>query len=291
MHVPVLWKEVETVLEFRPGLFVVDGTLGGGGHATMMARRIAPNGTLLGIDRDPEAIRRVRIEEEGVRIITARGSYADLPEVLRRHGLPKPDRILLDLGFSSDQLEESGRGFSFLKDEPLLMTYDPDAEPVRTIMRRMREAELAKVIREYGGERMAGRIARAIVAAEKRKAIGTSKELAEIVRQALPKRYERGRIDPATRTFQALRIYANEELEHLEKFLEFLSEVLAPEGRVAIISFHSLEDRMVKRSFRKGAQEGQYELLTRKPIVPKEEEVAANPRSRSAKVRAVRRIA
>jgi 16S rRNA (cytosine1402-N4)-methyltransferase len=290
MHVPVLYKEVCEFLEPNPGNFIVDGTVGGGGHARCIEKGIAPHGTLLAIDRDKKAIGRFRGSEHAkkVKVICHEGSYADLHQILTEHDLGLPDGILLDLGFSSEQLGASGRGFSFKKDEPLIMTYNENDVPLRDLLAKLNEAELTNIIRENGGERMAKRISRAICEAQKRKRIETSGELARIVRGALPKNYERGRIDPATRTFQALRMYANDELGHINKFLEILPQVLAPKGRILIISFHSLEDRMVKHAFHTYENEGVLELITKKPIAPSLEEKKENPRSRSAKLRVAR---
>ena len=194
---------------------------------------------------------------------------------------------MLDLGFSSEQLESSGKGFSFMKDEPLIMTYAPDAIPVRELIRRLSESELGEIIREFGEERYAARIANAIKTRDKRARIETTKDMREAIVQAVPGSYERGRIHPATRTFQALRIYANRELENLQKLLDFLPKILKPGGRAVVVSFHSLEDRIVKTKFRAYAAEGKMEILTKKPDTPDAREDDANPRSTSAKLRAV----
>jgi len=192
------------------------------------------------------------------------------------------------LGFSSEQLESSGRGFSFKKDEPLLMTYDPSATPVKDILRELDENTLADIIFEFSGERFSRKIAAAIKMRGRKKKIETSGELNEIIKAVLPKSYERGRIEPATRTFQALRIYANHELENIEKVIKKLPEILKPEGRIVFISFHSLEDRMVKKSFKRMAKQGELEIMTPKPIRPTREEARENPRSRSAMLRAAK---
>ncbi len=213
------------------------------------------------------------------------GNYADLPRILHEKKLPKADGLVIDLGFSSEQLENSGRGFSFLKDEPLLMTYSDDREPVRDIIRNIHEQELEKIIREFGDERFAKWIAHAIATHEKQRRITTTTELANIIAGAVPKFYERGRIHPATRTFQALRIYANDELENLRRILGVLPEILAPRGRVCIISFHSLEDRIVKNSFKALEQQHILHIITKKPVSASSKEIRQNPRSRSAKLR------
>jgi len=301
-HVPVLLQEALALVNPKPGDFFIDGTLGGGGHANILRARIAPGGKLLAIDLDDDAIARYRVRF-GKRggVILVRGNYADLPAILRHERLGRADGLLLDLGFSSDQLGgsglptgQAGRGFSFNADEPLRMTYDRNAPPLATLLRNVREDELVRILREYGGERYARPIARAIRERERRGPILTTGELADVVQRAVPIMYERGpakhrrgtsRINPATRTFQALRIYANDELGNLERLLGLLHEILAPGGRVAIITFHSLEDKLVKDRFRELARRGELKLLTKKPIVPTADEVRRNPRSRSAKLR------
>lgn len=288
-HVPVLLQEVMHALDPRPGNFMIDGTVDGGGHAAAVIRAIGPTGKFLGVDLDEAMLAECRTRIPAQTGVTLRvGNYADLPEIVAREGSGRADGLLLDLGFSSEQLEHSGRGFSFSeasRNEPLLMTYDDARTPVRDLLDRMPEREIADLIFRLGGERASRRIARAIVATRKRHRIGTSGELADIVRGALPKNYERGRIDPATRTFQALRIAANGELENLGRILGSLGDLMAPGGRVAIITFHSLEDGTVKRSFRELARTGEWELGTKKPVAPTREEIAQNPRSRSAKLR------
>ncbi|MGB7958001.1 MAG: 16S rRNA (cytosine(1402)-N(4))-methyltransferase RsmH [Minisyncoccia bacterium] len=290
MHVPVLLQEVLELLDPRPGDFIIDGTVDGGGHAEAILRAIAPTGKFLGIDLDEAMLAdcKARIApRNGITLLVQ--NYANLPGILAREKLGKANGLLLDLGFSSEQLKRSGRGFSFSdesRDEPLLMTYDDSRTPVRETLRTISEKELAGVLQGLGGERYADRIARAIIERRrKRDGLVTSGDLVGTVRAALPKGYERGRIDPATRTFQALRIMANGELENLEKVLGSLENILAPGGRVAIISFHSLEDGIVKRSFRDMAKRSKLELLTKKPIVATREEIMKNPRSRSAKLR------
>ena len=301
MHRPVLLKEVLQFLDPHPGDFMIDGTIDGGNHAAAIMKKILPGGKLLGVDWDEAMIARQKKSElanagdgqaEG-QAIFVHGNYADLPEILLQRNLPAADGLLIDLGFSSEQLEardsESGRGFSFSDasaDEPLLMTYAHSQTPVWKILREIDEPALANIIYEFGGERFSRRIAKAIKERERRKAIMTAGELAETVREALPANYEHGRIDRATRTFQALRIYANDELKNLKKLLDELDEVVKPGGRVAVISFHSLEDRIVKQAFQKLTKEGKAQLLTKKPAMATREEIQENPRARSAKIRA-----
>lgn len=291
-HIPVLPKEVIEYLKPEQGEFFIDGTVDGGGHAREVLKRIMPGGKFLGVDLDGAMIEKLKRDSElkdyakkgEVRLVN--GNYAGLQEILKRESLPKADGLLLDLGFSSEQIEASGRGFSFKKDEPLLMTYDDAATPVKDILRQLDKKELADIIYELSGERFSRKIAAAIKQAGRRKKIETTGELNEIIKSTLPKSYERGRIEPATRTFQALRIYANRELENIENVLKQITKIIKPGGRVAIISFHSLEDRTVKNSFRNLDKEGEIEILTKKPVRPSREEERENPRSRSAMLRA-----
>lgn len=294
IHEPVLLNEVLQALCPKPGDFMIDGTVDGGGHAEAIIAKVMPGGTFLGVDWDASMVAarertRARRAPRGSREYYIHANYADLPDILAREKLGRADGLLLDLGFSSEQLARSGRGFSFAAEaagEPLLMTYDDARPPVAELLRGMREDELADAIYQFGGERMSRRIAKAIAMWERARPIMTSGELAETVRGAVPKKYERGRIDPATRTFQALRIYANDEIHNLERAIANLPRVVAPGGRIAIVSFHSLEDRIVKKAFQTFAREGTMRLTTKKPIVPSRGEIAANPRSRSAKLRA-----
>lgn len=294
-HKPVLLNEVLKYLNPNPGEFFIDGTVGSGGHAIAILEKIMPRGKFLGLDLDSAAIRRTEKRIAKIsgfqfliskQIILLRGNYAEIPKIIKKEKLGKADGFLLDLGFSSEQIESSGRGFSFKRDEPLVMTYDSKTKPVSLILKELKEDELAEVISSFGEERFASRIARAIKRELAKGTIETSGRLAEIIRRAVPKSYERGRIDPATRTFQALRIYANKELENLEKVLRELPDILKKGGRVAIISFHSLEDRLVKENFRRLEKENKIRIITKKPVMASEEEVKINPRSRSAKLRA-----
>ena len=294
VHTPVLLNEVLKFLDPRPGEFLIDGTADGGGHASALLARVLPGGKLLAVDLDEEMLEAGRKyvteglpRKDSEAFLVQTGNYAELPAVLAERNLPKADGLLLDLGFSSVQLD-AGRGFSFAKDEPLLMTYARDDRPVAELLRTMGEAELADIIRRYSGEKYARKISRAIKEASRRKRITSTGELRQAIVSAVPRNYERGRIDPATRTFQALRIHANRELDNLAEVLDKLPEILAPGGRVAIIAFHSLEDELVKEKFRDMARKGEMEVLTRKPVVASAEEVARNPRSRSAKLRAGR---
>ena len=300
-HTPVLLKEVVDSLKPHLGDFVIDGTVNGGGHAKTISEKILPGGHLLGIDWDENLIEKLKSEswvtKHQSEINLIHGNYADLPEILERRKLPQADGLILDLGFSSAQIEESKRGFSFDRDEPLIMTYSGDQKPVAQVIRELTEKELADVIFKFSGERLSRVIAKKIKEVSKKKRIISSLELAEVIRSAVPKSYEQGsrrdgtsRINPATRTFQALRIYANRELENLENILNKLKTIIKPEGRVAIITFHSLEDAIVKNHFLKMKSTGTADIITKKPITATSEEIDKNPRSRSAKLRVVKII-
>lgn len=296
IHIPVLLHEVVTYLDPKPGQFVIDGTFGGGGYAEAILTRLAPRGRFLGFDLDIGAVLaggpRIRTsEKQGVEITLVNENFAELPEFLARHEYGKADGLVLDLGFSSDQLEKSGRGFSFLRNEPLLMTYDPGVESVRDILIRIDEDTLAHIIVDFGEERYARRIAHAIKERGSRTPLRTTGELAQAIAAAVPKGYEHGRIHPATRTFLALRVYANHELENLERILSSLAAIVRGGGRVCIVSFHSLEDRLVKTYCAKLVKADQAALLTKKPVRPDGAEAERNPRARSAKLRVIQLIA
>jgi 16S rRNA (cytosine1402-N4)-methyltransferase len=291
VHEPVLASEVVALLEPSRGGLFVDCTVGLGGHA----RALLTNGAtrLLGLDRDTTAL---AIAAESLtlwhdRIELVHADYRELPSVLATRGIDGIDGALADLGVSSMQFDAPGRGFSFRRDEPLDMRMDQTTGPTAAqLLAEVDEVDLANVIFRYGEERFSRRIARAIVAARRNGAIATTGQLAEIVRRAIPRKgYQR--IDPATRTFQALRIWVNRELEGLDTFLLAASRLLRAGARLAVITFHSLEDRIVKHVFRAlaGGEEA-IRILTRKPVVPGDAEVARNPRARSAKLRAIERL-
>jgi len=295
-HVSVLLKEAIEILEPKSGEFFIDGTTGSGGHSEAILKKIGLNGKLLCIDLDENSIRKLN-EIKKLRnwknVILVNGNYADLPEILEKEKLSKADGLIVDLGFSSEQLE--GKGMSFMKDEVLDMRYAQDVScqmsdagcrlTAAEIINSLSEQDLADIFWEYGEERFSRQIAKKIVEERRRKRILTTLELVEIIKKAVPKSYERGRIHPATRVFQALRIYVNDELGNLEKLLKNLPKIIKTKGRVAIISFHSLEDRLVKNYFKQMAKDGLVEILTKKPIIAGEEEIKNNPRSRSAKMR------
>jgi len=285
-HVPVLAGEVITWLRPSAGQTLVDGTLGGGGHTRLLAQAVGPTGTVIALDRDPAAVARASVDLAGLPVRAFQGNYSDLPETLGELDLGTVDGILLDLGLSSDQLLDAERGFSFHSAGPLDLRFDPSrGEPAWKLVERLSAEHLANLIYRYGEERYSRRIARRIVETRRAAPIRTAADLARVVRQSVPRSHTE-RIDPATRTFQALRIAVNEELKWLEVGLRRLPDCLRPGGRLAVISFHSLEDRLVKESFRDDAR---VDVLTRRPVRPTEEECAVNPRSRSAKLRVAER--
>ncbi len=288
-HRPVLVEEVLRQLEPRPDGVVVDATLGAGGHAEAILEASSPSGRLLGLDQDEGAlaVAHERLHRFGDRVRLRQGSFADLSEHLDREGFTKVNSIVADLGLSSAQLDDGERGFAFSAEGPLDMRFDRSAgETAAELINRLDEKELADVIFNFGEERKSRAIARRIV---QRRPIDTTAELRRAVHSVLgPAR--RGGIDPATRTFQALRIAVNHELEALDAFLESAAERLAPGGRLVVISYHSLEDRAVKWAFREKKDSESFRVLTRKPVRAGEDEIAQNRRARSAKLRALERV-
>jgi 16S rRNA (cytosine1402-N4)-methyltransferase len=290
-HVSVLPAEVLAALDPRPGEAFVDATCGAGGHTRLLAERVAPGGRVIALDRDPAMLELARPRLEGLPVELVQSGFDGLEDVLAGLGLTRVDGVLADLGVCSDQLDDPERGLSFGRPGPLDMRLNPaEGEPASTLLRRLDERALADLIYEYGEERHSRRIARRIVEERKRSPLETTEQLAELVRRCVPRppRGDRRRptIDPATRVFQALRIAVNDELDALDRLLAVLPRCVRPGGRVAVISFHSLEDRRVKNAFRDKAV---WEALTKKPVQAGDEEVRANPRSRSAKLRAARR--
>lgn len=292
-HISVMSAEVEGALDLKAGAVVVDGTLGLGGHAAMMAAKIGAQGHLIGIDQDSRAIglARERLANFKGRLDIVKSNFSRLDEVLKGLGIEAVDAVLLDLGVSSLQLDDPARGFSFRADGPLDMRMDEQAQQTaEALVNELPEEELADLIFHYGEERFSRRIARNIAAARAGQRIRTTGELADIVLRSLPRGYQRDKLHPATRTFQALRIAVNQELEVLTGTLDQAFKHLKTGGRMAVIAFHSLEDRIVKEKFRALARAGETRLLTKKPLRPTEAEAADNPRSRSAKLRALERI-
>jgi 16S rRNA (cytosine1402-N4)-methyltransferase len=292
-HLPVMRAEVVAALAPGRGGVFVDGTVGLGGHAAAVLEAGATR--LLGIDRDAEALAAAseRLAAWGGRVVLVHDDYRRLPAVLDAHGIERADGILVDLGVSSLQFDAPGRGFSFQRDEPLDMRMDRSGGPTAAdLVAGLPQEELADVIYQFGEERYSRRIARAIVEARQQQPVATTGQLAAIVRRAIPRRGY-SPIHPATRTFQALRIRVNDELTGLDRFVEDACRRLAPGGRLAVIAFHSLEDRVVKHTLRRlvADEDMSLRLLTKKPQQPADAEVEANPRSRSAHLRAVERVA
>jgi 16S rRNA (cytosine1402-N4)-methyltransferase len=281
-HVSVLPREVLAGLDPQPGQIIIDATVGVGGHTRLLAERVQPSGLIIGLDQDPSMLEVARSRLAGLPVCLVHANFEDCSDVLQKLQKGPVDALLADLGFCSDQLANPARGFSFQHDGPLDMRLDPTrGEPASALVRRLQEKELADVIFQYGEERYSRRIAKAIVETRRSSPLETTAQLRDLVRRCVP-RSKGSHIDPATRTFQALRIAVNDELGALERLLSALPQCLKPGGKAAIISFHSLEDRMVKRAFRDA---GTWEIITRKPIVAGDEETAANPRARSAKLR------
>jgi 16S rRNA (cytosine1402-N4)-methyltransferase len=303
IHVPVLFQAVMDGLEVRLGGRYIDATVGGGGHAAGILAASSPDGRLLGLDRDPSAIETARTHLSAYpgRIVLVHSSFARLAEVAEAYRFVPADGVLFDLGLSSLQLADPTRGFAFMADGPLDMRFDPakGGPTAATLVNRLSPEEMTALLYRYGEERHARRIAEAIVAA---RPLHTTKELAVVVEQVAG---QRGRIHPATRTFQALRIAVNEEMDALEAALPQAVEILAVGGRLAVISFHSLEDRVVKRFLRRESRDcicppelpictcdhrATVRSITRKPVRPTADEIAANPRARSARLRVAERM-
>jgi 16S rRNA (cytosine1402-N4)-methyltransferase len=307
-HVPAMPTETVDYLNCRPGKIYVDCTLGGSGHAWRICEKIQPNGILIGIDQDVDATnharRALRSCQATVHIVHA--NFVQLPNILSQFEVAAADGILLDLGLSLHQIEVSGRGFSFRKDEPLDMRMNANSKlTAADIVHQEGEKSLIKIFKEYGEERWARRIARQIIVKRKKHRIRTSRQLAGIVMSAVPQGARRQKIHPATRIFMALRIAVNRELEHLETFLDFAADYLNPGGRLCVLSFHSLEDRIVKRRFRALAKgctcppnfpqcvckaKPSVRILTRKVVRPMPKEIESNPMARSTRLRALEKI-
>ncbi len=291
-HLPVLVVEVSFLLRPRRGGWVVDATVGLGGHAEALLERGAGTARLLGIDADPESLARARarLGRFGARVVLRRGNFRRLEGLARAAGVTEAETVLLDLGISSYQLEAGGRGFSFHAEAPLDMRIDPSAgPPASALLECISEAELTRLLQEYGEEPHARRIARALVARRQRTPLRTTLDLVAVVKAAVPRRAWPRRIHVATRTFQALRIAVNEELGALAEALPQAAGLLAAAGRLGVISFHSGEDRIVKRTFRALASSA-YVVLTPSPIRPSRDELRVNPRARSARLRVIERV-
>jgi 16S rRNA (cytosine1402-N4)-methyltransferase len=285
LHVPALVRETLEFLNVRPEGIYIDATLGGGGHSLEILQRLE-SGRLLSLDRDPRALEvaGTRLAGFGEKLMMQHGNFAQIDALHAASGLPPVDGVIADLGLSSIQLDDASRGFSFNLAGPLDMRMDPGAElTAADLVNHADERELADIFYKFGEERHSRRIARAIV---KARPYRFTTELAQVVTRAIPSRAGLHQIHPATRSFMALRLAVNGELDNLEQFLNKVLTVLRPGGRVVILSFHSLEDRPVKQAFRRWQDEGQATVLTRKVVRPTEDEVQINPRARSAKLRA-----
>ena len=302
-HIPIMLNQVIEGLDIKPDGIYVDGTLGGGGHSYEIAKRLVSGGRLIGIDQDEAAIKAagVRLSEFSDRVTIVRSNYAQMVSVLRSLDIDRVDGILLDLGVSSHQLDNAERGFSYMEDAPLDMRMDRRQEKTaRDIVNYYSQAELTRIIREYGEDKFAAKIAAKIMASRENKPIETTGELAEIIKSAIPMKYRLTGGHPAKRTFQAIRIELNRELGVLEESIEGMLDILSDGGRMAVITFHSLEDRIVKTAFRKAespctcpsdfpicvcGKKSKGFVVSRKPVVPSDEEMERNPRAKSSKLR------
>lgn len=285
VHRPVLVREVVQFLDLSQGLIVVDGTVGAGGHSRVLLEHLGPSGKLIGLDRDPMMLARASMVLDDPRCILKQASYDQLPEILDQLGIERVDRVLLDLGLSSDQLADSSRGFSFQTSGPLDMRFDTSqGQPAADLLATLDESELADLLSRFGEEPASRSIAHAIVFRRANRPIRTAADLVETVNETLHPKPRRSDTHPATRVFQALRIAVNRELEHLQTILTtILPQRLNASGRAVIITFHSLEDRLVKDAFR---DQELWQNLTRKPVTARAAEQRMNPRCRTAKLRA-----
>lgn len=296
IHQPVLVREVLEALKIRSDGVYLDGTVGAGGHAFQILESLGEGGRLLGIDRDREILKiaSARLETYGKRKFLLQESYENLEYMCQSAGVERVDGILLDLGVSSLQLDQAERGFSFLREAPLDMRMDPEeGRSAQEVLAQVSQKELEKIFRSLGEEPFSGRIARVIVETRRQHPIRTTQDLSDLILQAIPRRFSSGyqRLHPATRVFQALRIFVNRELERLESFLNKAPNFLSVGGRLVILSYHSLEDRLVKNYFRDWGKKGVLKRVTKKPMGASEEEKEKNPRSRSVKMRVAERMA
>jgi len=293
-HVPVLLKEVIHYLDPQPNENFIDATIGEAGHTMAILEKNKPNGKVLGIEINPELFQKLqRVQDENPelnikkRLIVVNNSYANLREIVRENDFHPVRGIVFDLGICSWQIESSGKGFSYQKDEPLDMRFNPNQDLTAAEIINFWEMEkIEKVLREYGEERYSHRIALALKEARKKERIIGTQQLIDILKRTLPKNYDNKRIHFATRVFQALRIAVNQELENIKQGLKEAIEILEPKSKIVVISFHSLEDRIVKNFFKEQEKNNKLQILTKKPISPSIEEIKKNPRSRSAKLRA-----
>lgn len=296
MHIPVLLKEAIGGLDIKQGNVFVDGTLGSAGHSEEVAKRFGSSVVMIAIDLDPNAIVRSKkkLANYKLKIHYAENSFRNIKAVLKSLKLDSADKILLDIGLSSNQFEQSGRGFTFQKEEPLVMSFKEnlteDDLTAGEIVNTWQVENIATILKNYGEEQFAWKIAKAIVARREVKPIETTFDLVDVVKMATPKWYHFKRIHPATKTFQALRITVNDELGALKQALRDGFELLSKDGRMAIISFHSLEDREIKHFFKEKEKQETGKLISKKPILPSKKEIEENPRSRSAKLRIIQKL-
>ncbi|HAI74243.1 MAG TPA: 16S rRNA (cytosine(1402)-N(4))-methyltransferase [Candidatus Moranbacteria bacterium] len=304
IHKSVLLKESIESLNLKEGAIIVDATLGGGGHSLEILKKIGKSGKLIAIDADKDAIKRFgkKIEKENIKnAVLVQNNFRNLESILEKIGINKIDAILADIGYSSDQLEDKKRGISFQINAPLDMRFDQNQElTAQKIINEYSKQDLEKILREYGEEKFYKNIVRGIIEYREKKNIENTEELVEIIKSHTPDKYKRGKIHPATKTFQAIRIEVNQELSSLRAFVSSAINALKPNGRLAVISFHSLEDRIVKEIFRENARGcicpenfplcrcgnlSKIKIITKKPTIPRKEEIENNPRARSAKLR------
>ncbi|MFA4993285.1 MAG: 16S rRNA (cytosine(1402)-N(4))-methyltransferase RsmH [Candidatus Omnitrophota bacterium] len=295
LHIPVMLSEVIDYLDLKPGQIIVDATLGTGGHSLEILKRITPGGRLIGIDRDEDslAVCRQRLSEFSGSCEFVHANFVDLDQVLGNLGIDKIDGIVFDLGISTYQLKDAERGFSFQQEGPLDMRLDKSSYiSAYDLVNNLNESEISHMLWSFGQERWHNRIAHLLVEERRNQPISTTSQLADLVMRAIPYRYRRSyyRIHPATRTFQAVRIAVNRELEILESAIKKAVAILKKKAKICVISFHSLEDRVIKHTFRALKAEGLIDIITAKPLTPAEAEVAANPSSRSSKFRVAERI-
>jgi len=292
MHTPVLLKEVIEYLDPKPNENFIDATIGEGGHTKVILEKNKPAGKILGIEVDPLLYQKAKNRMQNTeRLILVNDSYVNLEKIVKEKQFQPVKGILFDLGMCSWQIDESKRGFSYLKDEPLDMRFNPESTlTAAEIVNFWEREDLERILKEYGEEKYAKRIALVIKEVRRKKRIVGTQELVEILKKSLPKNYDNYRLHPAVRTFQALRIAVNNELENLKMGLIIALKILAPQGRIVVISFHSLEDRIVKNFFRDKAKQNILKILTKKPITPSKENIKNNIRSRSAKLRAALKI-
>lgn len=295
MHQSVLTREVQEELAVSPDNFFFDATFGSGGHTQAIARNMTAQGQIVACDVDPQAIAdgQKLCEAYDVPITLVQSNFVTIKDIVTKYSTRTPDAILADLGWRIEQFEAGERGLSFAKDEPLLMTYGTPSDyllTARDIVNEWAEKDIANVLFGYGEERYARKIASAIVAKRQLEAIETTQQLVSLIESTVPNKYSRSRIHPATKTFQALRIAVNNELEKLDQFIDDAWEILRPSGRLSIISFHSLEDRIVKQKFKELYSEGLGELHYKKPTIASDDECTSNPRARSAKLRTITKL-